>query len=272
MSQTLREIIKTILEHVDMNHGIVMFNERFDVSDVNSMIQSRNQFSNLLYSKFYCTGGTITLYNDVLSDIYTPEPEFLSYLSKHNNNLVNKIYGGFFFISSLKPPELKGKGIVRFYFNAIPEGIGPLMNWITFQFEKQMLSYNFKCLASSKSYSLRNDAAVLYIDNKYTQRVYELIKDNITFLSGWLKQGTPLFTKKLFEGIGFGEDTFATEQSFGTYRCDVLTTLIFQASQSGIAKEMWTDYIINGLTHMGFNENTFYLNPGNSGFYTFTDA
>lgn len=108
--------------------------------------------------------------------------------------------------------------ILRFYWNVSAEGAPPLIEAITTDFNRFQVPFQFKCGARAAQYP-RRDAAVLYLHARYYP-IAALLVERVHFrIKAWLDAGTPLFAKRLADGLAFAEDP---GDSFGKHRCKIL--------------------------------------------------
>ncbi|XCN71474.1 MAG: T3SS effector HopA1 family protein [Candidatus Electrothrix aestuarii] len=142
-----------------------------------------------------------------------------------------EIQQGFYYVfGHTLSDQFDDHNLVRFYFNATPEGALKIVHELTTALNRFQVPFRFKTLSFPSSYN-RTDAAVLYIARRYfhivamsLQEVYERTLR--------LKSEIPLFTKKILPGIGIAEDPGTTE-SFGMHRCRLLAEGIVEAWKNG---------------------------------------
>jgi len=107
---------------------------------------------------------------------------------------------------------------LRFYWNVSAEGAPRLMEAVTREFNRFQIAFHFKCGSRAAHYP-RRDAAVLYLHRRYYAIAALLVERVHARLKAWLDAGTPLFAKRLADGLGFAEDP---GDSFGKHRCKIL--------------------------------------------------
>jgi len=108
--------------------------------------------------------------------------------------------------------------VVRFYWNVTRQGAPRLMEAITRALNRFQIPFRFKCLARSGPYP-RRDAAVLYLDARYYPIGALVVESIYAEVEGVLQPGTPLFAKRLADGLAFAEDPGG---SFGEHRMKIL--------------------------------------------------
>ncbi|NBB29226.1 T3SS effector HopA1 family protein [Cellulophaga sp. BC115SP] len=137
-----------------------------------------------------------------------------------------------------KSAFLHGKNIVRVYFNlkAIKGGVIEFSKFIADYLDEKGIPYSCKYLNNLKDYKI-TDSAVLYVSqnnfnllNVFLREIsmkFGITKNNL------LRRQIPLFTQKLFNGIGFAEEPIVDfdnqkdkETSFGMDRCTKISEII----------------------------------------------
>lgn len=121
-----------------------------------------------------------------------------------------------------KIPQTDGYTI-RFYFSIMPdsEKIAHLINVITKEFDRAGVAFIFKYLSDPQKFNDRNDVAVLYTPRKSALLAFDLVRIiyEQTYDKLFYSQRCPLFTKKLADGLSFGENPDDRRfTSFGSYR------------------------------------------------------
>ena len=153
--------------------------------------------------------------------------------------------------------------IVRFYFNvAVHEAVN-LMAYLTSRLNRYQIPFKFKSLVQAKMYT-RADSAVLYVARRYYALVASLIIELKREARINLRDGTPMFTRRLVGGVGMAED-FKAGTSFGMHRSGLVAEGIVQAYQAGVQNvEEQVDIIeqVFKATNICFEKP--YLNPGSN--------
>jgi HopA1 effector protein family len=108
--------------------------------------------------------------------------------------------------------------MIRFFWNITPEGAPRLMETISREFNRFQIPFRFKCASRASDYP-RRDAAVLYLHPRYYPIAALVVEAVHAQLSPWLNAGTPLFTKRLADGLALAEDP---GESFGENRSKIL--------------------------------------------------
>jgi hypothetical protein len=157
----------------------------------------------------------------------------------------------------------EGERTVRFYWNVSREGGPRLVEAITRAFHRFQIPFRFKCLARSSAYP-RTDAAVLYIDARYypiTALVVESIYAQVQHVLG---PGTPLFTKRLANGLAFAEDPGG---SFGEHRTKILAGAMVATRRMPVEERMAE--LRRQFEQRGLSLDRPWLNPGSMDRYEF---
>lgn len=117
--------------------------------------------------------------------------------------------------------------LARFYWNTTPEGAGVLVEKITSVLNDYRIQFQFKCLNHPDLY-VRSDSAVLYCPKKYVPVVLQLLKHILPELKPYLKEETPMFTKRLYKGLSYAEDP-GKGMSFGMSRSTIIANALVDA-------------------------------------------
>jgi len=112
----------------------------------------------------------------------------------------------------------EGERVLRFYWNVPAEGAPRLMEAVTREFNRFQVPFQFKCGNRTGHYP-RRDAAVLYLHARYYAIAALLVERVHAGMGASLDAGTPLFAKRLADGLGFAEDP---GDSFGQHRSKIL--------------------------------------------------
>jgi hypothetical protein len=119
--------------------------------------------------------------------------------------------------------------LVRLYFHCAAEGAILLMNELTVALNRFFIPFQLKAPAAPTLYR-RTDTVVLYIGARYftiTARVVSQLRDAVP-----LEAAVPLFTKRLWPGIGVAVDP-VSGASFGISRCRLAAEGIVDAWREG---------------------------------------
>ena len=148
--------------------------------------------------------------------------------------------------------------LCRFYWNIKPEGIKDLIHALTSTLNEYKIAFQFKCLNHPDLY-VRTDAAVLYIDKRYVQIVSVILKSVITEVQSILKDEVPMFTKKLFNGVGFAEDP-GKGMGFGMSRATIIGEAIVNSYLYDENKKNTYEYVVDCLQEKGIATDQMHLN------------
>jgi hypothetical protein len=122
--------------------------------------------------------------------------------------------------------------IVRFYWNATPEGAVRLIGRVSKDLNRARLPFFIKALNEPLKFT-RCDAVVLYGYRGDYKRMNDCLKPIYRDVRAYLKPRTPAFTKRIAHGVGLAEDP-GTGESFGMHRCRLVAEGIVKAHRDGI--------------------------------------
>ena len=123
--------------------------------------------------------------------------------------------------------------LVRLYFHCSPESAVLLVGELTAALNRFQTPFQLKTPAAPALYG-RTDAAVLYIGARYfpiTARIVASVLSRVP-----LETATPLFTKRLWPGVGAAVEPGSGE-SFGSHRCRLTAEGIVDAWRQDGAQE-----------------------------------
>jgi hypothetical protein len=137
---------------------------------------------------------------------------------------------GYYFAFGETLDELaEQSSLVRLYFHCDAEGAVRLVGGLSREMNEFQVPFKLK-VPAAPSLCDRTDAAVLYIGARYfaiTARIVAQVHEDVP-----LAPAVPLFTKRLWPGIGAAVDPGSGE-SFGTHRCRLAAEGIVDAWQQG---------------------------------------
>jgi hypothetical protein len=152
---------------------------------------------------------------------------------------------------------------LRFYWNVSAEGAPRLMEAVTHDFNRFQVAFQFKCGTRTAHYP-RRDAAVLYLHLRYYAIAAMLVERVHARVSAWLDAGTPLFARRLADGLGFAEDP---GDSFGKHRCKILAAVM--AATRGKPAEERLEEVRREFERSGLSLDRPWLNAGSVDRYEF---
>lgn len=163
---------------------------------------------------------------------------------------------------------------VRIYFNVSPEGAIALMGAITRQLNEIAIPFSIKALYNPSEYE-RYDSAVLYFDKSKYEVVRQAVQTIYEEERAHFRMEVPLFTKLLAPGLALAEEPdqkFATKESFGTNRCQIIANGLLDAGQNGddSPKGRWKS-ILQNFSLLGIDLRRTYLNAKSEDIYTTLD-
>jgi len=119
--------------------------------------------------------------------------------------------------------------LIRFYFHCAAENASALFAALTSALNRFQVPFQLKAPVSPAFYG-RTDAVVLYVAARFfaiTARIVSSLKERELF-----SPSTPLFTKRLWPGIGVAAEP-GTGESFGLHRCRLCAEGIVDAWSEG---------------------------------------
>ena len=120
--------------------------------------------------------------------------------------------------------------VARVYFNVGPAGAPALVAEVTSALNRARVPFRLKVADHPERFG-RCDAAVLYLPSAQLRRRRRLVGRAVDACAPHLQPRTPVFTKPLAPGVGFGEERGDAGQSFGMHRCRLLAGAIVDAHE-----------------------------------------
>jgi hypothetical protein len=188
----------------------------------------------------------------------------------------NLVQNGFYMAVGNQGSDGRGKSegnsaIARVYFNLSPEGALAVMNDLTRQLNEIAIPFSFKALYNPSEYE-RYDSAVLYFDKTNYEAVRQVLQIIYTENQSHFQREVPLFTKLLAPGLALAEEPdqkFATKESFGTHRCQIVARGLLDAWQNGDdSPERRMESILQNFSLLGIDLKRTYLNAKSEDIYT----
>lgn len=187
----------------------------------------------------------------------------------------NRVQSGFYMavsnVSSQNRHTSNDPECVRIYFNLTPEGAIALMDTITTQLNDIAIPFKFKALYNPSDYE-RFDSAVLYSDKQDYEAIRQVLQEIYLANQSHFQPEVPLFTKFLAPGLALAEEPdrkFATKESFGTHRCQLVANGLLQARENGDeSPENRMTAILQNFSRLGIDVNHPYLNANSEDIYT----
>lgn len=188
----------------------------------------------------------------------------------------NLVQNGFYMAVGNEGPDGRGNSegntvIARVYFNLSPEGALAVMNSLTRQLNEIAIPFSFKALYNPSEYD-RYDSAVLYFDKSNYEAVRQVLESVYAENQSHFQMEVPLFTKLLAPGLAIAEEPdhkFATKESFGTHRCQIVARGLLEAWQSGDnSPESRIASIVQNFSLLGIDLGRTYLNAKSEDIYT----
>jgi hypothetical protein len=110
--------------------------------------------------------------------------------------------------------------LIRLYFHVSRDGAVPLAGVLSGCLNGRQVPFRLKCLSDPAHYD-RCDSSVLFFAKRHLRVVLHLVAEVLDALRPYLVRATPLFTKRLGEGVAAAEEP-RTGESFGLHRCRLL--------------------------------------------------
>lgn len=140
----------------------------------------------------------------------------------------------------------------RLYFNVKPNNVVEFISTITATLNKYAIPFHLKTLYECES-ERRSDNTVLYFSNTHAATIFIALQTVKDKWSCWLNDTTPLFTKKLLNGVSFAESPLFSA-SFGvmisTFLIDTFEKMLYQKD---INSATWYALLQEHLLHIGYN-------------------
>ena len=124
------------------------------------------------------------------------------------------------------PDEL----IARLYFNVAGAGAPQLVSEVTSALNRARMPFRLKVLDRPERFG-RCDAAVLYLPAADLRRQRRLVGRVVDACAAHLQPRTPVFTRPIAPGVGYGDERGDAGESFGMRRCRLLAEAIVDAHE-----------------------------------------
>jgi hypothetical protein len=160
--------------------------------------------------------------------------------------------------------------IVRIYFHFTPEGATAVMGSLTRKLNDRFIPFSFKVLYNPTEYK-RYDSGVLYFEKINCQEVGQVVRTVYTETKAHFMSEVPLFTKFLAPGLALAEEPdykFASRESFGLNRCQIVANGLLEAWHSGEhSPEGRMNAIVQQFSRLGIDLQRSYLNASSLDIY-----
>lgn len=143
--------------------------------------------------------------------------------------------GFFFTFGQTFMDSWEESNVMRFYWHIEQSGAPQLLGGISSRLNRFRVPYRFKVLNNIHPFN-RSDAAVLFLTKKYYRIVIGLMAEVHKEVRDHLKPETPLFSKRVADGLGLAEDP-GNGDSFGMNRCRIVAEGLWSAFQQGLKTE-----------------------------------
>jgi hypothetical protein len=171
------------------------------------------------------------------------------------------------FGETISPDQDHGRQL-RFYWNVALAGAPRLLAALTRELNRFEVPFLFKCGNRPHMYD-RSDVAVLYVDRRYYGMTGRIVAALHPLLAEFLKPETPLFTRRLADGLGLAEDP-QDGKSFGNNRCTIVAETLRACHEKNLetAEERLAE-LERQFRDRGLDPQRPYLNPGQKDVYEF---
>lgn len=123
--------------------------------------------------------------------------------------------------------------LLRFYWHLTRETAVEYMGLVTSLFNRAGIPFRTKVMADPGAY-VRADAGVLYLERRFFAPARPLVRRVHEALAARLRPETPMFTKRLADGLGLAEDP-AGGMSFGQSRCRLAARGLWACFRRGLS-------------------------------------
>jgi hypothetical protein len=145
------------------------------------------------------------------------------------------------------------------------------MSSLTRQLNKTTIPFTFKVLYNPSDYD-RYDSGVLYFERSNYEAVRQVLSSIYPEERSHFRTEVPLFTKVLAPGLSLAEEPdckFATIESFGMNRCQIVANGLLEARQQGDeSPETRMACIRQHFSLLGIDLKQPYLNANSEDIYT----
>lgn len=156
--------------------------------------------------------------------------------------------------------------LVRVYWNIEERGAASLVSAVTDILNRYRVPFRFKILVRAGAF-VRSDAAVLYFAKRWFPAVARLLPAIRERVRGALREATPLFTRRIDDGIALAEDP-GPGDSFGMHRTRILAASIWMAAPNVEARMAKLEEL---FAHEGLSLERPWLNAGSWDWYDMGD-
>lgn len=165
----------------------------------------------------------------------------------------------------------ESRATIRLYFNLSPAGAIRFLRLATGRLNGAGLPFRCKVLNDPSRFT-RCDAVVLYVDAADYEPVRAIVEDLHPELRPFLGSHTPVFTKRLADGIGLAEDP-VTGESFGLHRCSLMAEGVIEAwERRARTVDERLAAVDRCFARAGLDLGTSFLNPGSADGYSFEES
>ncbi|AFZ27780.1 hypothetical protein Cylst_5787 [Cylindrospermum stagnale PCC 7417] len=126
-------------------------------------------------------------------------------------------------------------GVGRIYFNVTSSGAIALMDSLTLLLNAAAIPFSFQVLYNPAAYG-RYDAGILHFERHDYPAIRKILQVVYLEHQSHFQPEIPLFTKFLAPGLSLAEEPsqkFATEETFGMNRCQIVANALLEAWQKG---------------------------------------
>lgn len=144
---------------------------------------------------------------------------------------------GFFFLVGRAGPVNKSAPRTRLYLNLEPAFASRLVRQLLFGGAAEQLRFEARLVNDPAAYG-RVDTARIDVEPEGREGLLALLSDFAADHPGWLRAGTPLFTREVTVGLGAGE-VDGEGESFGERRCRLWAEAVLAALEADLPQGRW---------------------------------
>lgn len=157
--------------------------------------------------------------------------------------------------------------VVRIYWNVTAAGAPSLLQTLTGALNRYEIPFELKAATNAESHR-RRDSAVLYLAQRHYHAAILALQPKLPELAPILEPPTPLFTKRLADGIGLAENPPGPD-SFGSARSRLIAEALLAASDGErFPYPAFAERFDEGIAAAKLRRNALWLNPGSEDIYT----
>src|SRR6185436_7881960 len=163
---------------------------------------------------------------------------------------------GFFYVVGRAGPLDHGAAHVKVYLNLSPHGAPGLVEALLMREGVEKIAFEAKLVNDPAGYC-RVDTGLVYVEPKGFAPMAELLLALARESPSWFREGTPIFTRKLANGIAVAESPRMSAgtvlESFGQHRCRLVAEAIWPAISAGEPVSRWVERVAAAFAKEGLS-------------------